>query len=72
MKPPSLSSLEDYTLTFLHARGQIYFKKKSYLNAYYKRGEQTQENLTENEWANACLIVQTQSINTNSKRLQKN
>ena len=29
-----------------------------------------QDNLTEKEWANACLIAQTQSINTNSKLLQ--
>ena len=75
---PSRSTLEDYTLKLLHSRGQIsllyklFVSKSKELSQNLLQAWRTdlQENLTEEEWSKACLLAQTQSINTNSKLLQ--
>ena len=54
---PRRSTLEDYTLKFLY----------STLEAWRT---DLHDNLTEEEWSEACCLAQSESINTNSKLLQ--
>lgn len=75
---PSLSSLEDCTLRLLHSRGQISFLYKLFVDTSKESSSHCLQawrtdlnvDITDQEWSQACLLAQTQSINTNSKLLQ--
>ena len=78
LKLPPLSTLEDYTLKFLHSRGQVSLLYELFVSKSKESSQRSlqawrrdlQDNVTEEEWSKACFLAQTQSVNTNSKLLQ--